>query len=463
MNKLTDPVALDALQTLHVEGNVASITIGDIGESFQPLKSFMAAMGGKWNKKAGGFVFDRDFESTLEAAQVTGEFNKKEAKDFFATSPEMAAHLVRDLELFTKFSSLGNKVLHEEGFVLRVLEPSAGHGALVEAFIKDFEEAFPGKRYQIDCCELDPFNANVLRSKGFNVIHEGDFLQFKPAQTDQYHVVLMNPPFSLKGQPDCYIDHVMHAMEHCLAETKGSEIAAITPRESGGASLSPKKARFNNVLAFNFAERIKDGLFNSKKAFQNVGASVLTTALHMLEPSLDIRAKSLRELQDRISLFSLELSSGALINYYCYIREGLSNRAKRDPDTLMNHFQDCAAEVFRRCLTEGIFVDYSNIRAFTQCLAHDTGMPKEWLHKGGAFSDEAPLTKWERSLVSAYYRGVEVPESLVSIIEPLPNDEPQTPANLNLEPSVSVVEESTSPSTKSKAKPYPYLSQPGLF
>lgn len=466
MNKIKDPIALNALQTLSVESNVARITVGDIGESFKPLKSFMAAMGGKWNKEAEGFVFDRDFEATLEAAQVTGEFNQKEAKDFFATSPEMAGHLVRDLNIFTKFSSLGNKVLHEEGFVLRVLEPSAGHGALVEAFIKDFEEAFPGKPYKIDCCELDPFNANVLRSKGFNVVHQGDFLQFKPDLSDRYHIVLMNPPFSLKNQKDCYMDHVMHAMEHCVAETKGSEIAAITPRETTGALLPPKKARFLNNLAFNSAERVKDGLFNSKKAFQAAGASVLTTALHMLEPSFDIRCRTLRELKDKVSIFSLELSSGSMINYFQFVNQRLSSHKRQDPDTLFEQFQNSATEIFRRCFTEGLYVDYSNIRAFTQCLAWDTGMPEQWLQDGGPLADKTPLSAWETSLVASYYKGAEIQQSLVSINQddyPC-SDQVSNDCTLTDHSKINLVESAPLVATgKSKPKPYPYVSQPGLF
>lgn len=466
MNKIKDPIALNALQTLSVEDNIARITIGDIGESFKSLKSFMAAMGGKWNKEAEGFVFDRDFEATLEAAQVTGEFNQKEAKDFFATSPEMASQLVRDLSLFTKFSSLGSKILHEEGFVLRVLEPSAGHGALVEAFTREFEKAFPGKPYQIDCCELDSFNANVLRSKGVDVVHEGDFLQFKPDPKNRYHVILMNPPFSLKNQKDCYMDHVMYAMEHCLAETKGSEIAAITPRETAGTLLPPKKARFLNNLAFNSAERVKDGLFNSKKAFHAAGASVLTTAIHMLEPSFDIRCRTLRELKDKVSIFSLELSSGSMINYFQFVNERLSNHKRQDPDTLLEQFQDSATEIFRRCFTEGIFVDYTNIRAFTQCLAWDTGMPKQWLEAGGPLADKTPLSAWEKSLVAGYYKGAGIEQSLVSISQddyPSPdqasNDYTQTdPAKSDLVGAAPLVA-----TGKSKPKPYPYVSQPGLF
>lgn len=466
MNKIKDPIALNALQTLSVEDNIARITIGDIGESFKSLKSFMAAMGGKWNKEAEGFVFDRDFEATLEAAQVAGEFNQKEAKDFFATNPEMANQLVRDLNLFTKFSSLGNKVMHEEGFVLRVLEPSAGHGALVDAFISEFEKSFPGRPYQIDCCELDSFNANVLRSKGLDVVHEGDFLQFKPDQKDRYHVVLMNPPFSLKNQKDCYIDHVMHAMEHCISPVAGSEIAAITPRETTGALLPPKKARFLNTLAFNSAERIKDGLFNSTKAFQASGASVLTTALHMVEPSFDVRPRTLSELQDKVMIFSLELGSGAMIDYFQFVSQRLSNHKANDPDTLLEQFQKSATEIFRRCFTEGIFVDYTNIRAFSQSLAWDTGMPEQWLQAGGPFADNAPLTTWEKSLVSGYYKGVEIEQPLVSIHQsenPPSHDAVDARTAKEYLDSNRAEQEPLVATVKSKPKPYPYVSQPGLF
>lgn len=72
--------------------------------------------------------------------------------------------------------------------IIRMLEPSAGRGDLLEPFL--------GSHYnkpEIDCIELDFGNQAILRAKGLNVI-DADFLQFEGAA--MYSHVLLNPPFS---------------------------------------------------------------------------------------------------------------------------------------------------------------------------------------------------------------------------------------------------------------------------
>ncbi len=80
----------------------------------------------------------------------------------------------------------------------RVLEPSAGEGALAIAAAKY------GAR--VDCVELDQERAAKLNRAGFWV-HCGDFLQ--TALAPIYDVVIMNPPFD-RGRD---VDHVWHAWQ----------------------------------------------------------------------------------------------------------------------------------------------------------------------------------------------------------------------------------------------------------
>lgn len=102
-----------------------------------------------------------------------------------------------------------------------ILEPSAGKGDLLEAFIKSFKERFSCKKYgyygnilqnetnnlikeRIHVIEIEPELQGILRDKGFNLV-ESDFFQYHP--DIKYTHIIMNPPFS------CAQDHLLHAWE----------------------------------------------------------------------------------------------------------------------------------------------------------------------------------------------------------------------------------------------------------
>ncbi len=89
----------------------------------------------------------------------------------------------------------------------RVLEPSAGHGALAHACLKAGAHA-------VDCIEKDAAACQHLRAAGFTVLHEGDFLSTSPDDPRQrYNVVVMNPPFTRGSDAK----HVWHAFQTWLA------------------------------------------------------------------------------------------------------------------------------------------------------------------------------------------------------------------------------------------------------
>ena len=85
----------------------------------------------------------------------------------------------------------------------KVLEPSAGEGALADMFgLKYFDN-------KIDCIELNGDKCEVLRSKGYNVVH-GDFL-YSPIALHNYDRIIAAPPF--KGNID--LEHIIK-MYNCL-------------------------------------------------------------------------------------------------------------------------------------------------------------------------------------------------------------------------------------------------------
>jgi len=110
---------------------------------------------------------------------------------------------------------------------LRILEPSAGGGALARLCAaprfhkhdnewseehKTWIQVGKGEpyRHRVDCVELQPHLADELKAEGiYNRVWCQDFLTLSPAVTGLYDRIVMNPPFDLERD----IDHVMHALD----------------------------------------------------------------------------------------------------------------------------------------------------------------------------------------------------------------------------------------------------------
>ncbi len=85
---------------------------------------------------------------------------------------------------------------------IRVLEPSAGDGALAKA--APGRSSWQGQRVTVDCVEIDISRHTELRNEGFNVVGI-DFLQF--GSGSMYSHIIMNPPFAQGAQ------HVLKAWD----------------------------------------------------------------------------------------------------------------------------------------------------------------------------------------------------------------------------------------------------------
>lgn len=76
--------------------------------------------------------------------------------------------------------------------IIRLLEPSAGDGALAAVGSDREDRYYSNRRTDIDCCEIDLSKHAALKEHGFNVVGL-DFMQF--ASASAYSHILMNPPF----------------------------------------------------------------------------------------------------------------------------------------------------------------------------------------------------------------------------------------------------------------------------
>jgi predicted RNA methylase len=186
MNVSTDVLAV--LSSVQITGAQLTI-VGQLDRKlYEKTNKVLEAAGGKWNRKAKAHVFDDDPSDLIDHVLLTGAITSaRDEFGFFPSPPEVVDAVIERAQL-------------ERGH--RVLEPSAGHGALAVG------AAASGS--QIYCIELLPRNVAVLRGlqeicPRIETVLEGDFLSLKPERV--YDRVVMNPPFARQAD----IRHVLHA------------------------------------------------------------------------------------------------------------------------------------------------------------------------------------------------------------------------------------------------------------
>lgn len=171
------------LQDCTVSGMLVKLPEGELNKKdYDSVKNKLEKIGGKWNTKQQGFLFEQD-PTLLIQRLVDGEsVNIKKEFQFFATPEALAKRLVELADL--KKSDI-------------VLEPSAGDGAILKQ-ISGFNVN------TIEAIELMPLNRKKLSL--YTLIGD-DFLKYDTSLDDPYHTkIIANPPFS-KGQD---VKHVTH-------------------------------------------------------------------------------------------------------------------------------------------------------------------------------------------------------------------------------------------------------------
>ena len=177
--------ALTVLGSMVIDGRTARIGAGQLDRKlYAEVNKALEALGGKWNRKAQGHVFEEDPRDALDRVVLTGEFSdKRQDFGFFETPAPLAARVVEMADIRPGMD---------------VLEPSAGRGALVRAV------QAAARSTLIGAVEIQPENARALHSLGVDV-READFLALPV--TGQVDRVVMNPPFARQAD----IEHVCRA------------------------------------------------------------------------------------------------------------------------------------------------------------------------------------------------------------------------------------------------------------
>lgn len=250
---------LDALRAATLSSDGLSLTLtGQLdADTYRRVKKALDTYGGKWNRKTGTHEFAKDFRPhlahLLSGGKVGADNGGKNPLAFFPTPEPVITEMCRRIWPWPNGS--------------RFLEPSAGEGAIAD---------FLWNRHSVyaDCVELDETRAQTIRQKGYRVVGS-DFLQFTPEQP--YDYVLMNPPFTVDGDTQVYIDHIEHALT-CLRP--GGDLLAVVP--GSFAWLSRKR-----VAAFRAwcQEHAQSPLHTFEPGvFKPSGTEIATCLIHLTKP-----------------------------------------------------------------------------------------------------------------------------------------------------------------------------------
>lgn len=186
--------------------------------AYAQVKTALHALDGAWERTLGTHVLygkREDAQARLDQAIRTGRLPKRNALAFFPTPDRLADTLARH--------TLSQVGYHPDMGPVRILDPSAGTGALLRAVqlaAPDYD--IPAEHLILDACEIDPARAASLQAQGFTLVGT-DALRLTGGE---YHAVIMNPPFSLPGQPHAALTHVSAAL--ALVRPLG-HLSAIIP------------------------------------------------------------------------------------------------------------------------------------------------------------------------------------------------------------------------------------------
>jgi len=178
---------LDVLAECTTNGNVVYLPEGQLDRAvYIAVDKCLKNIGGKWDRKAKGHVFDYEPAEALGNLVLTGETEDVKKKFQFFPTPRAVAEKMCDMAEL-KSNSL-------------VLEPSCGRGDLMDVICEYPHGLLNG-------VELNSEMRKYLCEKPYQVTLGKNFLDVK--EGGYYDRIIMNPPFS--GQQD--IDHIRKAYE----------------------------------------------------------------------------------------------------------------------------------------------------------------------------------------------------------------------------------------------------------
>lgn len=147
-------------------------------EDYLQIKKLIEYRSGKWTGgKVCGFMFDSPKTAeNVYASIINGDLeNKKNTFQYFPTPNVIADRMVEQMNI-------------RDNELVKVLEPSAGRGSLIEAVHRKFPNII------IDAYEINPDCFYALEQLWNVQIHKEDFL--KNLDGEVYDYIIANPPFA---------------------------------------------------------------------------------------------------------------------------------------------------------------------------------------------------------------------------------------------------------------------------
>lgn len=232
----------EVLQACKVEGMTVFLPPVQLERSlYQETAKHLEMIGGKWNRKAAGFVFNEDPTVLLGQIAAGEKRNLKKEFQFYGTPDHLADRLVELAEI-------------RNGMM--VLEPSAGQGAIIKAINRVVPQML------VRAFELMPVNRTILEQIDRCELIGDDFL--KHQSNIKFDRIIANPPFN-KNQD---IDHI-YKMYLCC---KGSGRIVTIASKHWQRSTNKKEVAFKNWLDEVNAEVIEI----SAGEFKESGTSIAT-------------------------------------------------------------------------------------------------------------------------------------------------------------------------------------------
>lgn len=236
------PEALQILKESTIENNTLALPARQLDRKlYVEVNRVLENTGGQWKRGLKVHVFPSDPSTILGLNIDAGRFvdKKKELQAFY--TPQDVAERVVERACLT------------EG--MRVLEPSAGNGALADEIVKTGAK--------VVCVEINPEEAKKLRER-FNTVFEQDFLTVPVFEVD---AVVANPPFT----KDQDIKHVLNAYD--FLKSGGRLVAIMSPGFTFGGNK--RRTAFREfVEEHGMWESLPEGSF--KESGTNVNTVVVT-------------------------------------------------------------------------------------------------------------------------------------------------------------------------------------------
>jgi hypothetical protein len=181
--------ALAVLSECRTEGNVVFISGGQLPRPlYDGVNKALVALGGKWNRKIGGHLFDVDPSAKLDDCINSGTVTPLSREGYFPTPIKVVNRLLELADI-----QQGDKIL----------EPSAGDGAIAREIVR----LYPNN--SLSLCEIKPeLRARMNGLSPLLVANDCFELADSP---DEYQRIVMNPPFEKLAD----IKHVMFAWSKC--------------------------------------------------------------------------------------------------------------------------------------------------------------------------------------------------------------------------------------------------------